>query len=138
MAWPFTKKSQTDSRYPTVSIGAIRADWSVNDGWTFVDPILGVDWATCENDEFHESIVTKLPIATGWITTLSDEILGRVNEYAINSSLPVNVQHIQGIDASRLGDSDQVDICYTAEEWGGFAINVVVTGGEITDVYGGD
>ena len=138
MMWPFFNKSETAKRWPSVSIGDISATWCANYGWTFVDPILQVDCNTYDNDEFHESIVTMLPIAREWISQLASDMLNRVNQYADEAALPTNAHDMQGIDLSKLCTENQIDISYTSDEWADFAINVVITGGEITDVYGGD
>ena len=136
--WPFSNKTQIPRRWPTVSVGNITATWSNDCGWSFVDPVLEVDCTTHNNDEFHESLVANLPIVREWISHLSSDILDRVNTYAEASTLPLGVHDIQEIDLSSLTSDNQIDICYSAEEWADFAINVIIKDGQIADVYGGD
>ena len=92
----------------------------------------------CETDNFDEAVVAKLPMARAWIVQLGDEITNAVNDYATQSELPANVQELQRIDMSALLASNSIDICYTADEWADFAINVVVTDGQIESLYAGD
>ena len=136
--WPFKPKPKLAKRSPSITIGDIAANWSADSGWEFVDPILQVDCMLNETDNFDEAVVAKLPMVRAWIVQLGDEITNAVNDYAKRSELPANVQEIQRIDMSALLASNSIDICYTADEWADFAINVVVTDGQIESLYAGD
>ncbi len=136
--WPFKPKPKLAKRSPSITIGDIAANWSADSGWEFVDPILQVDCMVYETDNFDEAVVAKLPMARAWIVQLGDEITNAVNDYATQSELPANVQELQRIDMSELLASNSIDICYTADEWADFAINVVVTDGQIESLYAGD
>ncbi len=138
--WPFSSAPKTSKRLPTVSIGDVVAYWGDDAGWEFTDPVLLVDCTLFDNDEFNESLVTKLPMVRHWIAELNGEINNAVNEYASASKLHTNCHEMQGIDVSELSASNLVDICYTAtdDQWADFAINVVLINGRIDAVYGGD
>jgi len=138
--WPFSSKSKTPARCPAVAIGDVIATWSDDAGWEFTDPELLVDCWLFDNDEFNESLIFKLPMVRQWITDLKAEIDNVVNEYASASELPTNIHEMLRIDMAELAAKNLIDICYVArnDEWGDFAINVVLIDGQIDAVYGGD
>ena len=138
--WPFFSKSKAPTRRPAVAVGDVTATWSDDAGWEFTDPELLVDCTLYDNDEFNESLVSKLPMIRQWITDLNVDIDNLVNEYASASELPTNIHEVQGIDMAELATKNLIDICYVARDdsWGDFAINVVVIDGQIDAVYGGD
>jgi|GEM_PF-3161892 len=136
--WPFSPRQGPPRRYPAVAIGDIVAVWGENSGWEFVDPVLEVDCTLAGIDVFHEAIVQKLPLVRKWIAELNEDIGTAVREHADRGGLPVEGYDLQSIDVAALASEDTIDVCYTSEDWADYAVNVVISNGQIVELFGGD
>ena len=132
--WPF-KKSDTKKRIATTTINGITAIWT-EDGWSFSDG--EYDYTMHEIDCFDSTLTDKLATVRKWIEELSEQIDSIIDEHVSDWKLDHDDRAVVLIDASHLAQNNQVDVSFGCEQWADYGVNIVITGGEITEIYGGD
>ena len=132
--WPF-KKSDTCKRIATATVNGVTAIWT-EDGWSFSDG--KYDYTMYECDCFDSTLANRLPNVQKWIEELGEQIDSIINEHVGDWRLDHDDRAVISIDASHLAQKNQIDVSFGCEQWADYGVNIVITGGEITESYGGD
>jgi hypothetical protein len=134
--WPFGKKVSSPPPEDVTS-GELMARYDVKlKHWAF----------ECEGIEFNVSGIPFNQSAFGWakeackaIHSLDDEIRARVVQCLEGWPCDKTKAEILSVDLDDYVESQTIDVAFVGDDsWGDFGVNVIITGGKIADVYGGD
>ncbi len=134
--WPFAKKNSSPPPADFSKDGMTAKYDSKLKEWAFQNE--GIEFSL-SGIPFDENAFQWSKEASAIIRNLKDQIKTKVEECLEGWPCDKAAAKILVVDLDGYRESKSMDIAFIGDEtWGDFGVNVVVTNGQIEDVYGGD
>ena len=134
--WPFSRDQKTAAAR-VVRSGGIDVEWNSCYGWwEFCAD--GINYSLHDNPSFDPELLARLPQVTQWLTVLDAEIDAVIAGHLEGWCAWTGRKELVNVDVSWLLQKGQIDASFADDDWGDLGVNVVITGGAISDSYAGD
>jgi hypothetical protein len=134
--WPFSKKNSTPPPRDFFKDGMTSKYDIKLKTWSFENESIEFNLSGIP---FDENAFQWSKEASAIIRKLDNEIKGKVMECLEGWPCNKTTAKILVVNLNDYRESKSMDIAFVGDEtWGDFGVNVIVTNGQIVDVYGGD